>query len=226
MTSNAGALPLALLWGFPLILSLAMLVPAAADGAAWLSLLAHPQLWPALGLSLFTGAAAALLALALSLLLLAGLHGSAGWRWLAVGSAAGLALPHLAFAIGFGFLVMPSGLLARLIAGGDAPPGWVSVQDPLGLSLTATLALKEVPFLVTAALGALARGDRTRRVFLQPAVSGAVGRACGGTGSHLRRDLRCLRADCARAGDGGVFALGQPQLWRDPPGNGQTLRAV
>jgi hypothetical protein len=50
MMSKAGAWPLALLWGLPLILSLAMLVPAVADGAAWLSLLAHPQLWPGLGL--------------------------------------------------------------------------------------------------------------------------------------------------------------------------------
>lgn len=179
MMSKAGAWPLALLWGLPLILSLAMLVPAVADGAAWLSLLAHPQLWPGLGLSLFTGAAAALLALALSLLLLAGLHGSAGWRWLAYASAAGLALPHLAFAIGFGFLIMPSGLLARLLAGGDAPPGWVSVQDPLGLSLTAALALKEVPFLVTAAFAALARGDRIQSLGLALRAAASLGHGKG-----------------------------------------------
>jgi hypothetical protein len=57
MRSIAGALPLALLWGLPLLLSLMMLVPAAVGGEAWLTLLAHPQLLPALVLSLFTGAA-------------------------------------------------------------------------------------------------------------------------------------------------------------------------
>ncbi len=179
MRSIAGAVPLALLWGLPLLLSLMMLVPAAVDGEAWLSLFAHPQLVPAFVLSLFTGAAAAALALGFTLLLLAGLHGGAGWRWLQAAAAAGLALPHLAFAIGFGFLIMPTGLLARLIVGGEAPPGWVTVQDPMGLSLMLALALKETPFLVTAALGALSRGDGVQRLTLELRAAASLGHGKG-----------------------------------------------
>lgn len=175
----AAALPLTLAWGLPLLLSLMMLVPAAADGEAWRDLFAHPQLVPALALSLFTGAAAAGLSLLLAVVLLAGLHGSRAWRWLTGLSAAGLALPHLAFAIGFGFLIMPAGLLARLFAGGETPPNWVTVQDPMGLSLTTALAIKEVPFLLTAAFGALGRGDVAERLSLQLRAAASLGHGRG-----------------------------------------------
>jgi putative thiamine transport system permease protein len=179
----AGAAPLLVLWALPLLASIAMLAPALADGEAWASLLAHPQLVPALALSLFTGGAAAVLALLLCLLLLAGLHGGGQgrrvWRLLEGASAAGLALPHLAFAIGFGFLVMPSGLLARLLVGGDAPPAWVSVQDPWGLSLTFALAIKEVPFLLTAAFAILARGDAAARLEAELRAAASLGHGRG-----------------------------------------------
>lgn len=181
MRPFAGALPLVFLWAAPLVLSLAMLLPALSDGEAWAMLMAHPQLAPGLTLSLFTGGAAALLALLLSLLLLAG---AGGGRLIAAASAAGLALPHLAFAIGFGFLIMPSGLLARLLVGGDAPPDWVSVQDPLGLSLTFALAVKEVPFLLTAGFAALSRGDRARTLSLELRAAASLGH--GGGSAFLR----------------------------------------
>jgi putative thiamine transport system permease protein len=56
-------------------------------------------------------------------------------------------------ALGFAFLIMPSGWLVRLVSpwatGFDRPPiGLVTVQDPLGLSLIGGLLLKEVPYLV------------------------------------------------------------------------------
>ena len=179
MKSIAGALPLCLLWALPLLLALVALVPAAVDSAAWSAMLEHPQLLPALALSLLTGAAAAMLALAAALVLLAGLHGTTAWRKLQAVTAAGLALPHLAFAIGFGFLVMPAGLLARLLAGGDAPPNWVTVQDPLGLSLTAALAMKEVAFLLTAAFSALSRGDAAPRLALHIRAAASLGHGRG-----------------------------------------------
>ncbi len=64
-----------------------------------------------------------------------------------------LASPPSAMALGFAFLIMPSGWLVRLISpwatGFDRPPiGLVTVQDPLGLSLIGGLLLKEVPYLV------------------------------------------------------------------------------
>lgn len=195
MRPAAGALPLVLLWGGPLLLSLAMLAPAVVDAQGWRDVLAHPQLAGALPLSLFTGATSALLALALTVLLLAGLHGGRAWRMMQAASAAGLALPHLAFAIGFGFLIMPSGLLARLLVGGDTPPNWVSVQDPLGLSLTAALAIKEAPFLLTAAFAALSRGDAEQRITLQLRAAASLGHGSGSAWlrivlPQLLRDLR------------------------------------
>jgi putative thiamine transport system permease protein len=64
-----------------------------------------------------------------------------------------LASPPSAMALGFAFLIMPSGWLVRLVSpwatGFDRPPiGLVTVQDPLGLSLIGGLLLKEVPYLV------------------------------------------------------------------------------
>ncbi len=73
-----------------------------------------------------------------------------------------LALPHAAFAIGLALLVMPAGLLARLLAplaGWAAPPDWPTVNDPHGVALTAVLLCKELPFLLWNTLALLARPD-------------------------------------------------------------------
>ena len=175
----AGALPLALLWALPLLLSLLVTVAAAPDAEAWRMLLAHPQLIPALALSLFSGSAATLLALLLTLIILAGFYGSRLWNRLQALASVGLAVPHLAFAIGFGFLIMPSGLIARIVAGGASPPAWITVQDPWGLSLTAALAVKEVPFLLTAAFAALFRGDAARKMDQQCRAAASLGHGMG-----------------------------------------------
>jgi putative thiamine transport system permease protein len=190
LRTAAGAAPLTALWGLPLALSLAVLLPVAADGEAWALLLAHPQIRPALGLSLFTGFTSTVLALIATLLIIAGLHGSPPWRALQALAAGGLALPHLAFAIGFGFLIMPSGLLARLFAGGDTPPAWVSVQDPAGIALTLALAIKEIPFLLTAAFAVLARGDQA----LEGQIRAAAALGHGRGSSFLRVMLPQLMA--------------------------------
>ena len=177
--NRLGAVPLALLWALPLLLSLALLVPTAVDGAAWTLALAHPQLWPGLALALATGGLSTLIALAISLLLLGGLSRSHAWNRLQGVAAAGLAIPHLAFAIGFAFLIMPSGLIARLLIGGDAPPQWLSVQDPWGAGLTLALALKELPFLLTAGFAVLSRGDAAVRIKAEAKAAASLGHAPG-----------------------------------------------
>ena len=174
-----GAAPLLLLWALPLLAALAMLVPAACGAGAWQLALGHPQLWPAFALSLASGAVSTLIALALCLVLLAGLHHSPVWYRLQALAATGLAVPHLAFAIGFGFLVMPSGLMARLFAGGDAPPQWITVQDPWGVTLTLALALKELPFLLTAGFAVLSRGDAALQLRAQCRAAASLGHAPG-----------------------------------------------
>src|SRR6185369_13434875 len=73
-----------------------------------------------------------------------------------------LASPHSAIALGFAFLIMPSGWLVRLLSpwatGWEQPPaGLVTIQDPLGFSFVAGLLLKEVPYLVLMIIGASAQ---------------------------------------------------------------------
>ena len=159
MRRKLAATPILVIWALPLVAGLFSAVYASGDPAAWRDLFAHPQLWPALGLSLWTGTASTAAALLCALIIAAGFHRSPLWQRLQLASAAGLAIPHLAFAIGFGFLIMPSGWLARLVAGGDTPPQWVTTQDPYGLSLIAALVLKEIPFFVAMIWSVLARGD-------------------------------------------------------------------
>ncbi len=143
LTPLAGFAPVAVLWGLPLAGGVAGAIVVLGDEPAWTALLAHPQVWPALILSLWTGTAALIASLAGAILVLVSLQGrrsipaSAGWA---------LAIPHLAFAIGFGFLIMPSGLIARLFYA--TPPDWVTVSDPMGWTLIASLVLKETPFLI------------------------------------------------------------------------------
>ena len=192
MKPAAGALPILVLWALPLLLALPMLLPAALDAAAWQLLFAHPQLWPGLWLSLVTGAAATLLALGATVLILSGLSGRTRWSRLQAWAAPGLAVPHLAFAIGFGFLIMPSGLVARIFVGGGAPPQWSSVQDPWGIALTLALAMKELPFLLTAGLAALSRGDAAAR--LSGELRAAAGLGHGRGSAFLRIVLPQLTA--------------------------------
>lgn len=159
MTRVLGAAPLLLLWALPLGFALIALGSSAINPEHWRALFAHPQLLPGLCLSLWTGTASTLVSLLLALLIAAGLFRLPIWRHMQAITGATIALPHLAFAIGLGFLVMPSGLVARIVSGGDAPPQWVIVQDPAGLSLIAALALKETPFLLAMIWNVTARGD-------------------------------------------------------------------
>jgi putative thiamine transport system permease protein len=158
MKGLAGGLPLVLLWALPLAAGLVMAL-AGADLASWQALLAHPQAFTALLLSLATGLASTTVSLLVALAIAAGLYGTRAWERLQSFAGVTLAVPHLAFAIGFGLLIMPSGLLARLLVGGQTPPPWMTVQDPLGISLVAALVLKEVPFLLVMIWAVLARGD-------------------------------------------------------------------
>ena len=73
--------------------------------------------------------------------------------------AAFLSVPHLSFAIGFAFLLAPSGWLFRLshffFGVPERPPFFNILFDSTGLAYIASLVLKEVPFLVFLQLGAL-----------------------------------------------------------------------
>ncbi len=155
------AAPLAL-FALPLALSLALALAQASDASAWRALLADPQLLRALALSLSTALASTALALCACLALVTHLHGTPLWRRMSRALAPMLALPHAAFAIGLALLVMPAGLLARLLAplaGWSAPPDWPTVNDANGIGLTLVLFGKELPFLLWNTVALLSRPD-------------------------------------------------------------------
>jgi putative thiamine transport system permease protein len=179
MRAVLGRLPVILLWAAPSGLGLVAAVAGAADHSAWESLFAHPQLWPALAVSMSTGMIATLLALAAALVIAAGCYATSLWARIETFSAFGLAIPHLAFAVGFGFLVMPSGLIARLAVGGDTPPSWITVQDPCGITLTLALALKEIPFLLAMIWSVLSRGDMAAALAGQCRAAQSLGHGGG-----------------------------------------------
>ena len=178
LDSFAGFLPLGLLWLSPLVAGLLAVLYGARDGAAWVGLFGHPQFWPALGLSVATGTLSLVISILLAFWIVAGLYGGRLWSGSSGLMGGFLSLPHLAFAIGLGFLIAPSGFIARVIgafAGWDAPPQWITTQDPFGFSLIAVLVLKEVPFLIWLIAALLARHDISQTLNGQFRVSQSLG---------------------------------------------------
>lgn len=125
----------------------------------WRMLLAAPGLGTALTLTLTSGLLSTALAYALAVGLCAAFHDRAWFARLRLMLAPLLAVPHAALAIGFGFLIAPSGWIARAISpwltGWERPPALATVADPHALSLTVALMLKETPFLLLMVLAAL-----------------------------------------------------------------------
>lgn len=133
----------------------------------WRELAATPGLPRALLLALLSGVGSTLLALALAVAIAATLHGRPGERRLRLLLPVLLAVPHAAAAVGFAFLVAPSGFLARLAApflGLERPPDLATVQDPWAVALTLALALREAPFLLFVILAAADRPGLDRRL--------------------------------------------------------------
>ncbi len=137
----------------PLVPGLLWILWPALSPGVWRQLLGEGQLPAALQVSIFSAVGSTLLALLLAWALAVVLYPGIGWRRLQGQLPLLLAFPHVAFAVGLGFLLAPSGWLARLLAalfGWLSPPQWVTVQDPHGLSLLLALALKECWFLLWA----------------------------------------------------------------------------
>ena len=127
-------------------------------------MLDQPGFLPASWLSLSTGLVATALSALLAILLMAGLSGSKQWKAIRLLIPPFLAVPHIALAIGFAFLIMPSGLFFRLgysVIGveGAVPPDLLIVHDQHGLALIAGLVLRETPFLLFVLIGAASAID-------------------------------------------------------------------
>lgn len=126
--------------------------------AAWRELLATPGLATTLVLTLSAGMAATGAAVALACGFCALAQERPLFRRLELAITPLLATPHVAIAIGFAFLILPSGWLARMaspeLTGWQVPPPLVTVRDPYGISFALGLLLKEAPYLVLMILGA------------------------------------------------------------------------
>ncbi|MFZ1471149.1 MAG: ABC transporter permease [Paracoccaceae bacterium] len=145
------------------------IVPAFSPGAI-AALWAWPGLIPAARLSVVTGVVSTLLALGLTVLILAGLRGTRAYALLIRLISPLLSVPHAAAALGLAFLIAPSGWIARALSpwatGWQVPPDILLLNDPAGLALIFGLVTKEVPFLLLMALAALPQTDAHNRLTL------------------------------------------------------------
>ncbi|SEB99518.1 putative thiamine transport system permease protein [Rhizobiales bacterium GAS188] len=134
--------------------------------APWRTLLAMPGLWRSVGVSAFVGFATTTLALGGVVMLMAAFMGTRGFAVVRRLLSPLLAVPHVALAFGLAFTIAPSGLIFRLLSpwatGLVEPPDLLIVNDAYGLSLTAGLILKEIPFLFLMTLAALPQTDAVR----------------------------------------------------------------
>lgn len=154
--------PAALLYALPIALALPVALWQGMTASAWQALAQDPLLPPALVLSVTSALASTLASLALALWLVTHLHASRAWGRLVHALAPLLAIPHAAFAIGLALLVMPAGLIARLLApllGWAVPPDWPTQNDPQGIALMLVLVAKETPFLLWNIVALLARPE-------------------------------------------------------------------
>ncbi|NOH53910.1 thiamine ABC transporter permease [Vibrio coralliilyticus] len=113
--------------------------------------------WPgiehSIGLTLFSSIASTYLSCLICFAILQSLWLDRHWRKVEALLSPLLAMPHVAFAIGFAFLFAPTGMVARLLAqtlGIDVDTHeatWL-VHDPYALGLAMALSFKEVPFLL------------------------------------------------------------------------------
>lgn len=194
-----------LLSSAPTALALGLALPIAAGllgtlapalrGHGFAALAAWDGLWCAVKLSIGTGLISTLAALTITLLIVAALSGSRSFALIRRTLSPLLALPHAAAALGFAFLISPSGWLSRalspLATGWTDPPNLLILNDPMGLSLTLGLVAKELPFLLLMALAALPQIDAHRSA--QVAASLGYGRIMGFTITTLPALYRALR---------------------------------
>ncbi|WP_165313138.1 ABC transporter permease [Vibrio ziniensis] len=135
-------------------------VPAIGLSAFSLSGFAEVFNWHGVGISLCLTLCSAVissyLACLITFAILQSCWNTRLWRKIEVSLSPLLAMPHVAFAIGFAFLFSPTGMGARVLFewfGYDVNSKGVDgltllVKDPYALGLTLMLTLKEVPFLL------------------------------------------------------------------------------
>lgn len=123
---------------------------------SWRTLASQPGFAQSITLTIASGFAATLISFLLAVLFCAfaddgQVHSRALQRMGAL-LAPILATPHSALAIGFAFLLLPSGWIARAINAAlslwPVPPDVATVNDPWGAALVLGLVIKETPYLL------------------------------------------------------------------------------
>ncbi|NBI51337.1 ABC transporter permease [Photobacterium alginatilyticum] len=116
-----------------------------------------PALTQSLWLTLFTGLGSTGLAVLFCFLILRQYWNSPHWQRVEHSLSPMLAMPHVAFAIGFAFTFAPAGWFFRLFeAIGLDTHGWFSlIKDEYGIGLLLALAIKETPFLLLMSISVL-----------------------------------------------------------------------
>ncbi|OEE79076.1 ABC transporter permease [Vibrio genomosp. F6] len=109
-----------------------------------------------LGLTVFSTLTSSLLTCLITFAILQNSWQSTAWKKIENLLSPLLAMPHVAFAIGFAFLFSPTGMLARLIEplaqwlpfiSDPSSQSWL-IKNAYALGLTLVLVIKEVPFLL------------------------------------------------------------------------------
>ncbi|WP_341368999.1 ABC transporter permease subunit [Yoonia sp. BS5-3] len=146
-------------------------------------------------LSVTTGLLATSISLLIVVLLTAGWSGTRAFHAVERLLSPLLSVPHAAAAFGLAFLIAPSGWLSRLVSPGvtgwDRPPDVLIIQDSWGLTMTAGLIIKEVPFLLLITLAALGQADGRRSVTIAQALG--YGRVTGWLKTVLPRVYAQIR---------------------------------
>jgi putative thiamine transport system permease protein len=201
---------------FPIAALVVLIVPVAAGLAGvilpafgYLPVLGRPDFslqpffdlaaMPGLGRSVFLSAAVGLvttaLAFAIVILFIAGWRGTRAFVVLERLVSPLLSVPHAAAAFGLAFMIAPAGFLARAFSpwatGWERPPDVLIIQDRLGLTMTAGLIVKEIPFLFLVALAALPQARAAEMERMTAALG--YGRVVGflhGTLPALYRQIR------------------------------------
>ncbi|WP_372828803.1 ABC transporter permease [Psychrobacter maritimus] len=127
-----------------------------------------PGLTQMVALSIATGLISTLLAFFMTLMILAAFFNSVWLTRIERLLSPILVIPHAAAAIAVGFLIAPSGMFSRLVSpwlsGWELAPGGIFPHDPYGISIILGLTLKELPFLLLMALGALAQPELGKKL--------------------------------------------------------------
>lgn len=134
-----------------------------------------PGLTQMVALSIATGLISTLLAFVMTLMILAAFFNSVWLTRIEHLLSPILVIPHAAAAIAVGFLIAPSGMFSRLISpwlsGWELAPDGIFPHDPYGISIILGLTLKELPFLLLMALGALAQPELGKKLRQQYKVA-------------------------------------------------------